>query len=295
MHKKNYIGRFAPSPSGDLHFGSLTTALGSFLRARSQQGTWLLRIEDIDPPREVKGSAASILHHLELLGLHWDQEVSYQSKHSDRYEACIEQLRLEAKVYACDCTRKQIKALGSFYEGSCAHKHLPMRQPNTAVRFSNHDAKTSFEDRLLGEVQIDPCFANEDFTLIRRDGLYAYQLAVVADDVAQGITEVVRGADLAMPTIHQINLMNALHAAPPDWLHLPLMVSADGKKLSKQNRAKPIDKRFAIPLLTQALKALGQPIPENPLDYTPETLLQQAVQDFNLSFIPKKQQIVPED
>lgn len=279
-----YIGRFAPSPSGPLHFGSLIAAVGSYLRARSQQGRWLVRIEDIDPPREQPGAAAQILRTLEHFGLHWDDEVIYQSQRHERYQAMLDELYQQGKTYHCHCTRAQIQAAGGFYPGTCRDKQYPAL--NAAVRLRVDAPCLSFHDQLLGLIEVEPRLASEDFILKRRDGLFAYNLAVVIDDADCGITEVVRGADLLEPTVRQITLYQQLGWPVPAWLHLPLALQQNGLKLSKQNHAPAIDELPVVATLCQALLFLGQTLPDDTADMSAESLLRWAVEHWQLSSIP---------
>ena len=279
-----YIGRFAPSPSGPLHFGSLIAAIGSYLRARAQQGSWLVRIEDIDPPREQPGAAAQILRTLERFSLHWDGEVIYQSQRHERYQAILDELYQQGKTYHCCCTRAQIQAAGGFYPGTCRDKQYPPL--NAAVRLRVDAPCLSFQDQLLGLITVEPRLASEDFILKRRDGLFAYNLAVVIDDADCGVTEVVRGADLLEPTVRQITLYQQLGWSVPSWLHLPLALQQNGLKLSKQNHAPAIDELPVVETLCQALLFLGQTLPDNITDMTAESLLHWAVEHWQLSSIP---------
>ncbi len=200
-----------PSPSGPLHFGSLIAALGSFLQARAQQGRWLVRIEDIDPPREMAGAADLILKTLEAHGLGWDGEVMYQSRRHARYDEIIEQLYLAGDLYWCRCTRREIMASGGFYNGHC--RTLGLSAEGCAARLRQHHPVYDFEDGLQGHIAVPAALAEEDFIVRRRDGLYAYNLAVVVDDMDCGITEIVRGADLLEPTVRQIALYQTLGGA----------------------------------------------------------------------------------
>ncbi|SDI64312.1 glutamyl-Q tRNA(Asp) synthetase [Ferrimonas sediminum] len=285
----DYIGRFAPSPSGPLHFGSLVAALGSWLRARSQQGQWLLRVEDIDPPREVAGAADDILHTLEGFGLHWDGSVLYQSDRHHAYDRTLDWLRHNGLAYHCDCTRKRIRSLGGHYDGHCRQRHLA--GTNCATRFRNLSPTEQFDDRLLGPIHTDPAFAGEDFIIHRRDGLYAYQLAVVVDDAFQGITEVVRGNDLLDTTVRQLSLFQALGLTAPDYLHLPLAVQSDGNKLSKQNHAPAIDPGQPGSTLSRALAFLGLPLPATLVGAPVEEQLLWATDAFSLGALPQQRQI----
>ncbi|QYK00861.1 tRNA glutamyl-Q(34) synthetase GluQRS [Shewanella psychrotolerans] len=287
MHSKAYIGRFAPSPSGPLHFGSLIAALGSYLRARALQGKWLVRIEDIDPPREVEGASQGILSTLDAYGLHWDDSVLFQSSRLGDYEAQLQQLLSQDKAYYCQCTRKQIQAMGHCYDGRCGRLTPALNEG--AIRIRNHQPIAQFTDQLMGQIEVDEDFAGEDFIIKRRDGLYAYQLAVVMDDAFQGITEVVRGCDLLTSSARQATLFNLFEYHTPNWLHLPLACAELGRKLSKQNHAPAIDNRAPQQSIQAALRFLGQPCVD--ID-APEIMLAQAVTQFNLDAIPKQQQII---
>ena len=287
MHSKAYIGRFAPSPSGPLHFGSLIAALGSYLRARAQQGKWLVRIEDIDPPREIAGASSHILSTLDAYGLHWDDTELYQSSRLDAYEAQLQQLLSHNNAYYCQCTRKLIQTMGGHYDGRCGQLYPALNQG--AIRIRNASPVCRFTDQLMGEIDVDANFAGEDFIIKRRDGLYAYQLAVVMDDAYQGITEVVRGCDLLTSSVRQATLFNQFSLACPQWLHLPLVCAEPGLKLSKQNHAPAIDSKAPQQSLQSALAFLGQPSVD--ID-DPRTMLAQAISQFTLHAIPKQQEIV---
>ncbi|MBD9643868.1 tRNA glutamyl-Q(34) synthetase GluQRS [Pantoea sp. PNT02] len=284
MNPSNCIGRFAPSPSGDLHFGSLIAALGSYLSARAQQGRWLVRIEDIDPPREVPGAATRILQQLEHYGLYWDGDVLWQSQRHDAYRAALSWLQTHRQSYFCTCTRSRIQQLGGFYDGHCRDLQLP--PDNAALRLRQHAPVSGFDDRLRGHLQAEAQLAQEDFIIHRRDGLFAYNLAVVVDDHFQGVTEIVRGADLIEPTVRQIALYQQFAWPVPDYLHLPLAVNREGNKLSKQNHAPALPAGDARPLLVQALRFLGQPVSAGWQDESLESLLKQAVAQWNIRLIP---------
>lgn len=283
-----YIGRFAPSPSGPLHFGSLVAALGSYLRAKSQTGKWLVRVEDIDPPREVEGAATDILRTLEIFGLEWDEPVLFQSQRTSVYDFTLEQLIENQQAYYCQCTRKQIQAMGGSYNGRCRHKVPPWQQG--AIRVKNSVAIDHFDDPIIGEITAEKDFAAEDFIVKRRDGLFAYQLAVVLDDAYQGITEVVRGRDLLLPTVRQLTLFNQLGLIAPNYLHLPLACEADGRKLSKQNHATAIDIKQPQLILNSLLHFLGQPSVDTAGDI--RIMLAQAVAQFELKTIPTKNSLI---
>ena len=267
-----YRGRFAPSPSGPLHFGSLVAAAGSFLDARAHEGEWLVRIEDLDPPRERPGAAEAILKTLELFALDWDGPVLRQSQRTPFYTAALEQLRSLHATRACDCSRTQLKALSRnrarlpgeelFHPAVCLTSAGGRSRP-AAERFRVPPGPVEFVDRSLGPLADDVAEQVGDFVLRRRDGYFAYQLAVVVDDASQGITDVVRGADLLSSTARQILVQRCLGLPQPRYLHLPLAVRADGAKLSKSTDAPGIARSPAATQAWQALAFLGQqPPPE---------------------------------
>ncbi len=289
---KPYRGRFAPSPSGELHFGSLVAALGSYLDAHAHKGKWLVRIEDIDPPREVIGASKSILSTLESFGLCWDDEIVYQSNRHDFYQHHLNELIENGDCYGCDCTRKMIMAGGGLYQSTCSDKSIEQLSSPYSLRFKNINGVSEFTDRLLGNINVDDTFANEDFILKRKDGLYAYQLVVVLDDIDQQINHVVRGSDLLEVTTRQMTLLNRLSAPTIDYLHLPLAVTSSGLKLSKQNHAKALDLTQRKLLILQALDFLGQVIRSDYLDMSLEQLLKHAVVHWNINTIPQQSQIL---
>lgn len=255
-----YRGRFAPTPSGPLHFGSLVAALGSYLDARAHGGAWLLRIEDVDPPRVVPGAADGILRSLEAYGFEWDGPVLRQSRRAETYQAAVERLVREGRVYGCRCSRKQIQEQavpgvdGPVYPGSCRGRPATA---DAALRLAVPDARIAFDDALLGHVACDVARECGDFVLKRADGVFTYQLAVVVDDAEQGITQVVRGADLLTSTPRQRVLQEALGLAAPAYLHLPVVLDDRGEKLSKQTLAAPIADANPLPTLRQAAGFLG--------------------------------------
>ena len=258
-----YRGRFAPSPTGPLHRGSLVAAVASWLDARAAGGEWLLRIEDVDTPRTVPGAADGIIRTLESLGLHWDGEIAWQSRRRDRYEAALERLRDGGFVYRCRCSRREIadSALrgieGVVYPGTCRDLALDPRADG-ADRFRVPPEPVAFEDRLRGRLEQDMARDIGDFVVKRRDGLHAYQLAVVVDDADEGITDVVRGADLLWSTPRQVVLQQALGFPTPRYLHVPVVTNAQGEKLSKQTLAPPVRAGDAE-ALRDALRLLRQP------------------------------------
>lgn len=287
MSQSDYIGRFAPSPSGELHFGSLIAALGSYLQARFQHGLWRVRIEDIDPPREVPGAAETILRQLEHYGLNWDGEVLWQSQRHDAYRERLAWLYEQGLSYYCTCTRARIQSAGGVYDGHC--RTLNNGPDNAAVRLLQHYPVTCFKDLLLGEINADERLAREDFIIHRRDGLFAYNLAVVVDDHFQGVTEIVRGADLIEPTVRQISLYQQFGWQTPDYIHLPLAVNEQGNKLSKQNHAPALPDGDPRPVLIDALRFLNQNVTEEWQDLSVDELLKKAVDSWSLSAVPKIQ------
>jgi len=260
-----YIGRFAPSPSGLLHFGSLIAALGSWLDARAAGGKWLLRIEDLDLPRSRAEWSAAILRQLEALGLEWDGPVVYQSARRARYREALDSLESAGHAYWCACSRKEIEdsaTLGGaptanlVYPGTCRNGMRPGTRPR-AVRVRTHDEQIRFTDRMQGEVAQIVEREVGDFVVLRADGIFAYQLAVVVDDAEHGVTDVVRGADLLESTPRQILLQRLLGFPTPRYLHLPVAVNASGAKLSKQTGAKPLPDTQPAAALRGALAFLG--------------------------------------
>jgi glutamyl-Q tRNA(Asp) synthetase len=256
-------GRFAPSPTGPLHFGSLVAALASWLDARAANGRWLVRMEDLDRPRMQPGAAGEILRALERLGLDWDGEVTYQSRRAALYQAALEQIR--AHSYWCCCTRREIadSSLGlasdgaAIYPGTC-RRGLPPGKPPRALRLRVDASKIEFVDRVQGRREQVLSRDVGDFVLYRADGQFAYQLAVVVDDAAQGVTDVVRGADLIDSTARQIFLQRLLGLPTPRYLHVPVAVNAAGEKLSKQTGAEAVDLSRPEQALRRALAFLGQ-------------------------------------
>ncbi|MBU2911512.1 tRNA glutamyl-Q(34) synthetase GluQRS [Vibrio splendidus] len=281
----NYIGRFAPSPSGPLHFGSLVAALGSYFQAKSNQGQWLVRMEDLDPPREMAGAADLILKTLEAYHLFWDGEVVYQSQRHGLYQAQIDQWVADNQAYYCQCTRKQIKSLGGFYNGHCRNAGL-IDSGEQAVRLCMDFPVESFDDVHHSTIQIPKALAEEDFIIKRRDGLFAYNLAVVLDDIDQGVTEVVRGADLIEPTGRQISLYKTLKQKTVSYLHLPLATDGLGNKLSKQNHATAIDLDNPKPTLLDAMRFLGFDIPHALYEASMDEILLWGTQQWNVSQLP---------
>ncbi|MEJ1356096.1 MAG: tRNA glutamyl-Q(34) synthetase GluQRS [Candidatus Sedimenticola sp. (ex Thyasira tokunagai)] len=262
-----YRGRFAPSPSGPLHFGSLVAALGSYLDARSHRGEWLLRMEDIDPPREKKGAADDILRTLESFGFEWAGEVLYQSRRHEAYNEALVRLASAQRIYACKCSRKEVAAAGlqgvdgPLYPGSCRGTP-PFGRWKAALRLHTEERVVRFKDGVFGIHRQNIANDVGDFVIKRIDGVFAYQLAVVMDDAYQGVTHVVRGADLLHSTPRQIYLQQLFDFTTPLYTHLPLVLNEQGEKLSKQAGDLPVDKLNPIPTLIAALKFLNQPLPD---------------------------------
>ncbi|MEO8672840.1 MAG: tRNA glutamyl-Q(34) synthetase GluQRS [Tahibacter sp.] len=283
-----YRGRFAPTPSGALHFGSLVAALGSWLRARSCAGTWLIRIEDLDPPREVPGATESILETLSAFGMESDEPVVLQSSRTDNYTEALEKLRILGLAFPCWCSRSDLQVAG-LHRGSCVAAPSITRNPAWRVRVD--DQSIAFQDVVYGAVTQSLTEEVGDFVIRRIEGYFAYQLAVVVDDGAQGISEVVRGVDLLSSTPRQIWLQRALQLQTPDYLHLPLVLDADGRKLSKQTRSLPVDRDDPLPALRSALRFLGYPTAgiDGPRDVP--ALLRRAIEFFNIAAIP--QSVIP--
>jgi glutamyl-Q tRNA(Asp) synthetase len=307
-----YRGRFAPSPTGPLHFGSLVAALGSYLDARAHGGQWLVRMEDLDPPREMPGAADAILKALEAHGLHWDGTVLRQSTRSAAYEAALAQLRRAGLLYPCCCTRKEIAdsmlsfavhadrgemplhdVLGDLgasramvYAGTCRNG-LPSGRAPRAERVRVGQANIEFTDALQGPIRQSLADEVGDFVLRRADGLIAYQLAVVVDDAAQGITDVVRGADLLDSTARQIFLQRALGLPTPRHLHLPVAINALGEKLSKQTLAAPLANTTACRSLFAALEFLGHAPPAQSGRWAVDELLGWAVAAWDRTRLPR--------
>ena len=251
-----HSGRFAPSPTGDLHFGSLVSAVASFLQAKHVHGEWLIRMEDIDPPREVPGSATRILHDLSRLGLNSDRPVLYQSTRTSAYQSALNTLLSERKAFWCGCSRNELPPSG-IYPGTCRNGLAPGKYPR-AVRLRVEGSTIRFSDLIQGAIEENLEDSVGDFIIHRADGLPAYQLAVVVDDAFQGITEVVRGSDLLESTARQIHLQHGLGLPTPAYAHHPLALGDDGKKLGKRFGSDPVGRLPAAEVVSVALQFLGQ-------------------------------------
>lgn len=287
----DYIGRFAPSPTGLLHIGSLLTALASYADARANRGKWLVRMEDLDPPREMPGAAAHILHTLEAFGFEWDGEVVWQSRRHSLYRDALGRLKEKGLLYPCYCSRKDWQAAaaqgadGFVYNRRCRR---PEDRPHTdkppAWRIRVNDETIGFDDGIVGHYAQNLARDIGDFVLLRADGFWAYQLAVVADDADQGITHIVRGQDLLVSTPRQIYLQRCLGFATPHYAHLPLLVNKHGQKWSKQTLAPALDENHKEQLLRQVLQYLN--LPPAPEVSRPQALLSWAIEHWQPHKIP---------
>lgn len=288
-----YTGRFAPSPTGLLHIGSLLTAVASYADARSNGGKWLVRMEDLDPPREMPGAASHILHTLEAFGFEWDGEVAYQSRRYALYEETLCRLQTAGLVYPCHCSRKDWQAGarrgadGFVYNGRCRHPGqrpaLQGKQPAWRIRVP--DRVIGFSDGIVGGYAQNLAGDIGDFVLLRADGYWAYQLAVVADDAEQGVTHIVRGQDLLVSTPRQIYLQQCLGVPTPQYAHLPLLINTQGQKWSKQTLAPALDLNRREQLLRQVFRYLN--LPEAPETDRPAELLDWAVAHWDMDKVPK--------
>lgn len=292
-----YTGRFAPSPSGPLHLGSLVAALGSYLDARTNRGLWLLRMEDLDPPREVPEAKTWIPKQLENHGLTWDRSISYQSERLDLYQSHLEKLDKSGFIYQCFCSRQRVKELGGTYDGHCRNKlfqsgndqpltNRPTAEATKAALRVHLDNPQSWDDLIQGFQSYTPEQLHGDFVVKRRDGLFSYQLAVAVDDSLQGITHVIRGADLIDSAARQIHLQKLLGLSSPDYGHLPVVENDQGQKLSKQNLARSLDETTPAANLVLALKILGQQPPAQLEDGSAEEILGWAGENWNRAKIP---------
>ncbi len=291
-----YRGRFAPSPTGPLHFGSLIAAVASYLDAKAHDGRWLLRIEDLDTPRTLAGASDAILNSLEAFGFEWDEDVVYQSQRTELYEKYLDTLKSGDLVYPCSCSRKEIadSAIqgvdGVIYPGTC--RHGPAKEkPAKAWRVRTYPETIAFEDSVQGHIEQNIAHDIGDFVLKRADGLFAYQLAVIVDDAEQRITHVVRGADLLDSTPRQIYLQQLLELPTPQYLHVPVATNAAGEKLSKQTLAEAIDPYHASTQLWSALDFLGQNPPKDLLSNSLGDLWSWAISHWQIAAIPHQRAI----
>ena len=289
------IGRFAPTPSGPLHFGSLVTALASYCQAKSQQGQWLIRIEDVDTPRVVEGSTDQILKDLETFGFEWDGEVIFQSDQFERYAAAVEQLLEQGNAFACECSRRTLRLanaktgpLGMIYPGICRDKSLS--QSSHSIRVNTQSAGIlGYNDLLFGDVAIDIPRQAGDFVIRRADNIFAYHLAVVLDDELQNVNQVVRGADLLEATCLHLYLQHLFDIEPAEYLHIPLVRNNKGDKLSKQTGATGLDTSQAASLLVESLRILGQPVETGLQQVSASEIVHNAVKSWDYRNIPQPQ------
>lgn len=293
MPNQPVIGRFAPTPSGPLHFGSLVTAVASYCHAKAHQGQWLLRIEDVDSPRNVSGAADNILITLEAFGFEWDKQVEYQSDRFDHYQQTLQSLIDRRLCYACECSRRTLREanaesgpLGLIYPGICRNKKLNQSDHSIRVNTSGCNP-VSYIDQVCGEVEFDIEKQLGDFVLRRVDDIYAYHLAVVIDDEHQNINQIVRGADLLEATTLHLFLQRLLGYRSPEYLHIPLVRNAKGDKLSKQTGAQAIDSFDKIELLIEALKTLGQVVDNGLTRASVKEILESAIENWDYLNIPK--------
>ncbi len=278
------VGRFAPSPTGALHLGSLVAAVASYMIVKQSNGDWLVRIEDIDQPREVPGAAKQILQTLEDFGLHWDRPVVYQSQRNELYHQAFEELISNGFVYHCDCSRKTVEIRNNgVYDQHCRTLKKAL-SANIASRVRFNSSYLKFDDQILGECEFSSAADKQDFVIKRRDGLFAYQLAVVVDDIEQGVNQVVRGVDILDSTPRQNYLYACLNKTPPIYYHLPLVLDGEGNKESKRFQSPKIEKQFATKLLIKAFAHLGQTIEQQMYDATPEELIEY----FRLHWVTEK-------
>lgn len=289
MPRSGYIGRFAPTPSGPLHFGSIIAALGSYLQARKHQGKWLVRIEDIDQPRTKPGAEKQILKQLERLGMNWDDRILSQSKRTALYQSALEKLDSESLVFPCSCTRKEI--LSNPYPGTCRKSPVTIKT-NPSYRLITNNSLISIKDRLQGVYSQRLETDVGDFIIKRADGLFAYHLAVVVDDAEQGVTEIVRGNDLLDSTPRQVYLQRLLGLPTPAYLHLPLAIDSAGNKLSKANEAEAANTNDPVVTLLQALSFLGQNPPTQLSSSTVESVLEWAIKNWDIKKLPKNKTII---
>lgn len=295
-----YRGRFAPSPTGPLHFGSLVAAVGSYCQAKSQGGEWLVRMEDLDPPREAPGAADDILRTLEAFHLHWDGSVLFQSQRLDAYENALHQLAASETTFPCACTRKSIEEANQknkhnktslhVYPGTCRNG-LATGTVARATRVKVNFETVHFHDGLQGVQEIKLERDVGDFVVKRADGLFAYHLAVVVDDAFQEISEIVRGTDLLTSTPHHLYLQRLLTLQTPQYIHLPVAVNAQGEKLSKQTHAPAINPAHAGAMLEKTLTFLGHSPDSDVINTDPETLLKWAIKNWDLDRIPRQMTI----
>lgn len=295
-----YIGRFAPSPSGPLHTGSILCALASYLDAKANFGTWLVRMEDIDPPREEAGAKERILKTLQQHGLHWDGEILYQSNRSSAYSEALTNLKAKQLGYHCDCTRKRLLSINHIYDGHCRNRDIIHQLPyairlncSYAVHHEGLPPEITFEDLIQG-IQTENILEQGDFVIHRKDGLFAYQLAVVVDDIYQGITHIVRGSDLLDTTAKQIFLTKLLQGQTIKYGHIPVVVDSSGAKLSKQNHAPAVDDDTPEANLINVAKLLGLDCSRLSTKLSTREILASLIAQWSIKSIPRQRSIAYE-
>lgn len=288
-NSKDYTGRFAPSPTGPVHFGTLVAAVGSYLQAKKNKGDWLIRIEDVDTTRAIKGADTDILNTLESFGFEWDDEIVYQSQQTELYETALDLLTSQALTFPCLCSRKQL-AGQDIYPGTCRSRRYPKKKPH-AIRLIAQETSIEFNDFVMGKQSQNIRQQCGDFVIRRGDGLFAYQLAVVVDDAIQNITEIVRGADMLDCTPRQIYLQQQLNYRTPDYCHLPLAIDATGNKISKSEGAAKVDVRQKEKLLVKTLAFLGQKPPGDLSLSSSNDIWQWAIKHWQVEQIPQQQKI----
>lgn len=291
-----YRGRFAPSPTGSLHFGSLIAATACYLEARTQKGEWQVRMEDVDEMRNQTGAADSILRTLDNYGFEWDGEVLYQTQRKQAYQEALHQLDTQGLVYRCTCSRKDLHEhavqgeYGFIYPGTCQQLQHPPQKEH-ALRIKTHDQKIEFTDAIMGIYGQQLKSDMGDFIIRRRDGLFAYQLAVVVDDALQNITDIVRGYDLLDSTPRQIFLQQCLGYTTPSYTHLPIAINEHGDKLSKQTKARGINGKADTEILVNCMNFLGQAMPAELKKASLKTFWQWAFENWDLDKVPKQTKI----
>ena len=283
----SYVGRFAPTPSGPLHFGSLVAALASYLDARANNGRWLVRIEDLDPPRTATGSIDAIFSCLDAFGLHWDGTPIFQSQRQTAYQEALEQLRSKGLIYPCSCSRAQFSANPAYICQCLTH---PPHQNDVAMRVTLPSQCITVDDAIIGSQTQNLAHDVGDFVVQRKDSLYAYQLAVVVDDAEQNISHIIRGSDLYEQTPRQVWLQRCLNYQQPSYGHLPIITNSQGQKLSKQNLAEPLNLTQAPALLSEALERLGHASPCGLRLAPVEEQLTWAVAHWDINTVPKYMQ-----
>lgn len=286
LSASSYRGRFAPSPTGPLHLGSLLAALASYLDARAQRGAWLVRIENIDPPREVSGADRRILQTLVRHGLSWNEPVLYQGTRINAYAAAVERLLQSQNAFYCICSRQELASRSGQHSRDCPRSTVRPSRP-AAVRVPMPRHAGNFEDLMLGAIASPDFDGRHSFVVQRRDGCYAYHLAVVVDDAYQRINCVVRGRDLLDSTPYHLHLQRLLGFPPPAYGHLPLLLNRDGQKLSKQNLAEPVDDAQATSNLLACLRMLGQEEPPRSCQRDCASLLEWAAAHWERAQIPR--------